>query len=593
MELDKADAMDRRGIVPQLRVAVKGGRLFDALGEVIRDWNLDIVAESLVDLNEADEVDVVAEFQQLKASADYDFFLSRSVFELALPRLVRCCTVEVMGCVQHLVDEVDGDWLAGNTFNSFVEFCVQQPTRIEEAITIVFGDPDRYSHFLDRVIRAMGRIELEDAVTRAIEFTEASHDGIRLSAYSAMAEIGYGDNSELALPVIDCLECRVSIEFEDRILGAIVSAIGHIRATTEIDAGRSISIMLKALDRGDANAVHWLVRYIEANADELDCEDLDLLLPRCGGISGEHHGTLTFLDSMLVKLASQDEVHTRIVELLEALLGEREEATPVEFGELKSFIGCLQSEQGRAVLRLLLTRWFMAGELEYCNCITTVASGISNAADWLEFDHDTADLNVPIVCVYLARKSVGFLFGKPVIAAKLLLSLIELDLGEEADRDIGSLLLDPLLLNYSGELGSYLRASIDEMPERSARVVREALEELDEYLRGLRSVDLPEVRPSVREVEWHMHIQNEQFQDGYKRAFEDAWIQKFCKRTTLLYGRRSTRMIDRGDDECRFDLDLQHYEHEMEIPRLSMVAPIGLELQLRVFRGERWVAQCD
>ena len=62
-------------------------------------------------------------------------------------------------------------------------------------------------------------------------------------------------------------------------------------------------------------------------------------------------------------------------------------------------------------------------------------------------------------------------------------------------------------------------------------------------------------------------------------------------RSTLLHGNRLVTLVEEAEGVTRtIEMDLKTFEHSVEWPRMETVDPVGLDMILRVFRGERMVS---
>ena len=182
----------------------------------------------------------------------------------------------------------------------------------------------------------------------------------------------------------------------------------------------------------------------------------------------------------------------------------------------------------------------------------------------------------------LCRKAVGFLFLTPITAASLLVSVLEHGLPNVAD-EAEALLDDPLLVNFSGELAEYLGSVTKARPKSVADHVSAALKRAEDALRDLEGlVDLKELHPSEeqrRAVRVHeARAMAEAIKQGSKRSI----FHDLVKEEHLLYGGTASIYVDDRDGREMRKVDLEMAEHSvsMEIPRMAILDPEGLEIRL-------------
>jgi len=152
-----------------------------------------------------------------------------------------------------------------------------------------------------------------------------------------------------------------------------------------------------------------------------------------------------------------------------------------------------------------------------------------------------------------------------------------------------ALLFDPLLINYSGAIAEHLggHAESEEEPARSA--IRRALAALESYLDGLKAIgDLPALHPSLKHREaYQRHFAGELAQ-SLKKAQAESPLLQIIHRSVLLHGRKAIHHAFGPEGEInRMETNLGELGTRIDVPRLSILDPHGLDFMLRVFRHER------
>jgi hypothetical protein len=178
--------------------------------------------------------------------------------------------------------------------------------------------------------------------------------------------------------------------------------------------------------------------------------------------------------------------------------------------------------------------------------------------DGLPLEIDPAELK-PVDFVhtlFVARKTIGYLFMQPISATAVLISLMRHATDAEVLAELGALLFDPLLLNFTGKVRDYVVQQSDIESGKVKETLDKALKAVDDYLDDLRSVILNLVSKSV-----------------------------------LLYGRTSIDYVYAADGQIhRMETPLQRHGTEIEFPRMENFDPFGQNYMLRIFRNERFRA---
>ncbi|MGH8251705.1 MAG: hypothetical protein ACREVI_13600 [Steroidobacteraceae bacterium] len=106
----------------------------------------DDLALEIAALHNEGLVDVVTAFENLKSKSvnGPDFFLTRHVFEKALPH-IDAEVSSVMRCVLRLYRNAGQDMAAGMIFDSFIGFCAKDSSRPRETLAVVEARPDEFA----------------------------------------------------------------------------------------------------------------------------------------------------------------------------------------------------------------------------------------------------------------------------------------------------------------------------------------------------------------------------------------------------------------------------------------------------------------
>jgi hypothetical protein len=118
------------------------------------------VVSDLIALHNEGLIDVVGAFHSLKndSSNGPDFFLTRNIFEKALPDLDAPIS-DVMQCVLHLYLDAGRDLAAGTIINSFIDFCTRKASRPHDALEEIEASPGKLAHLLPATLIAGSQID--------------------------------------------------------------------------------------------------------------------------------------------------------------------------------------------------------------------------------------------------------------------------------------------------------------------------------------------------------------------------------------------------------------------------------------------------
>lgn len=195
----------------------------------------------------------------------------------------------------------------------------------------------------------------------------------------------------------------------------------------------------------------------------------------------------------------------------------------------------------------------------------------------------------PGVRYALCIRAIGHLYFRPVLVASVLTAVLD-GADKALAASVEELLFDPLLINYGGDLQTWLEAIPKTDPAYAG--VRRALKRKKAYLAGLQKVDaVKELRPPER----HRQAEFDKHADEMRRSFAAAQsrmpLLSVIPKSVILYGRRTTSVIRDHDGSRRLsDNRLATHSSVVEVPRSSILDPFGLEEMLLIFRTWRIAA---
>lgn len=313
---------------------------------------------------------------------------------------------------------------------------------------------------------------------------------------------------------------------------------------------------------------------------------LDQLIGIAETVEGSDPIAVDHLDHALYQMTSGEDVERAIAIVRTLLSANRGILTVHSFG---SFEHQLLTKH-RARFDALAVEWFVSGHRALGEAVMALVRKVHGAPmvlrpDLTPFGYGPAEL------IFLARKAVGYLFATPISAASLLMAIMRTGVSD-AIKGATELLFDPLLINYSGELGEHLREAAKDMDDPASPHVAAALQQLETYLDGLRAVGrVKALDPSERErmIEWRRRQQ--EMEKAMKAGEKESIFSQLATKVVLLYGNRSITYVppfgDEPGPERRMVTEMQSHHHSHEYARMIVVDPHGIDLMLRHFRVER------
>lgn len=550
--------------------------------------NRNKVSESLVALHNKGALNIIEEFNGLRNSQDAgsDFFLARHILENSLPHL-NAPLLNVMECVAKLVEEAGQDMAANTIFEPFIDFCAADISRPVEGLKLIEESPKLWANFICPVIVAGTRLDISRFYEEAVALT--SHDDIemRRSAIFSLGRIQFHQDTEMPMMAIKHLENLVAKNADDLILGNIFKSICSICKQYDSQENRVDKILDDALSKGQDYTLHAASEEFCFRTDELTKPIRSVIMRNLMRINPNNKGTIDNIDygiADLMKKENQDQA----IKFLENLLL----AHPSDLS-LKLFDSVIHQalSSGKHLLNKLFTRWFLKGDRVLCDGIRIILKKVHGKEMHLEADLEEMPSPNPVILLFVARKTIGYLFFKPITSASIITSLMRQTDNPDALRDLTSLLFDPLLLNYPGSVGEFLKTCVSRETGQTRDAIQMALNDLEIYFEDLKSIDnVPEMHPPQSQREAYARHFNQEMSGAYKEAMKGSIVNLLFSKSVLLYGRKSIDYIYNDSGEAkRMEIPLQSHGTEMEFPRREHIDPFGLDYMLRLFRMERLV----
>lgn len=553
-----------------------------SLGEPGNRSNLE---EELVSMNNDGLIDVIACFRALENNPDtsYNFFLTRHILEKALPH-INAPVKPVMDCVLHLVNEAGQDMAAGTLFDPFIDFCAAEPSRPKESLKQIERSIDQLADLLTPTVVAGARIDTKHYLNEAIRLTEHENIEIRKRAIFSLGRIQYPQGTNLCEHALACLELSGTKEIDDHLLGNLIKSAFSLYKHDKSQVERIIDLINCALSKGGDYALHAASELFGFDFNELPETLLDALLEHLRRVRPQNKGTLDKIDYGLIKLINRENP-TKGIEFLEAVLLANPNDVSMDIFDSVIRELCKKNK----VLNKLLTKWFLRGDRVLCEGIRAVVNKAHDHNMLLEIDPSEL-VSIDLVhIVFLARKTIGYLFFKPVTAASVIISLVHHTNDEETLQQLGTLFFDPLLLNFPGKLKDFLTQQAESESGKAKTTIETALKIFDEYLDDLKSTGvIPELHPSQAQRDAHRRHFSRLISESFKEAEKKSVFSSLVSKSVLLYGGKSINYVYGPDGKSnRMEIPLHSHGTEMELPRFENIDPFGLDYMLRIFRAEQ------
>ena len=183
------------------------------------------VAVELAALHNEGLIDVVAAFEDLKNKSvnGPDFFLTRHVFEKALPHL-NAEVSSVMRCVLRLQEEAGQDLAAGTILDGFIGFCAKHPSRPANALKEIEANPGEFVDLLPATIAVGSQIDNQHYLAQVIRLSQSPDIELRRRAVFSMSNLKWAKEVTVPDSAFIALEESAAQETDDQILAGVVKS---------------------------------------------------------------------------------------------------------------------------------------------------------------------------------------------------------------------------------------------------------------------------------------------------------------------------------------------------------------------------------
>lgn len=542
------------------------------------------LALELVALHNEGLIDVVGAFESLKnTSKGPDFFLTRHVFENALPDL-DAPVPSVMRCVLQLYRGAGQDLAAGTIIDRFIDFCAKVASRPREALAEIEASSDNFADLLPGTLIAGSRVDNPFYLAQAIRLCEDKNIELRRRAVFSLGKLEGTTVPDLALAA---LERSATAETDDQILAGIVKSAFELMQQLKAQEPRVFALITTALSKGEECALYAASQIFGFNTGKLPGAVLDALFARFLCVKSTNKVTFNNIDYGISHLLKKGDPEKAIQFLEDLLLAHPNELTMEVFDSAAREI-----LSNKVLIGKVLTRWFLRGDRVLCDAVHTIISKYHGKVLLLEIDSaelKPADL---IHIVFVARKVMGYLLMQPISAASVLISLMRHTTDDDVLTELGALLFDPLLLNFTGKAREYVLQQSGLESGKVKATIDQALKAIDNYLEDLHSVgNLASLHPGEAQRAAHHRHFSRLMTETWKAAESQSVFLNLVSKSVLLYGRKSISYVYGSDSHShRMEIPLKNYGTELEYPRMEHIDPFGLDYMLRIFRNEKFNA---
>lgn len=549
-----------------------------SLLEMLRDgrWASDgaDVADQLAEMHNLGTIDLTAliKFESFDKLAGHEFFVVQSIFNRSIPKLENISVRAMMELVAALVGKGGTDLAANQPNRAFLEWCSIDLARADFVISAARdGDELAQSHLTFA-------LQAKKDIASARKMASEAVGNVRLSALTALSRIPHITEEERSA-TIDAIRPLLDGEPDDALSAhVLLAAVTPFEQAGEALPEVAREVVRQVTEQPGPICVHQAAQLLFNSKACLSTDLVNELLACTRGVNAENKGTIDLLDTVLGKLL-KTEHDAAAIKFVKDVLSRSEGALSAErFDGFGRGLADNKAAQSNLVLD-----WLLTGNQKLCLAVSVFLRRPGDAPVPLDLRFGSlSETQTYFVC----RKAVGYLFLQPVLAASVLVSALRVAKGTLA-HSIIHLLFEPLLVNYGGQLRSYLEG-IKTDDAAYVHVVK-ALERQANYLASLEATGvIPELHPSEYRRQLERIRMVDVNREVNKKAQKASIFWDIVHRSVLLHGSGSVTLIEDTKGEKRpVAMQMQKHEVSTEWPRMETVDPVGLDLMLRTFRAEK------
>jgi hypothetical protein len=361
-------------------------------------------------------------------------------------------------------------------------------------------------------------------------------------------------------------------------LAASLSAALTLSSKNKLALPRLTEVVRLALKKGGDWTLGVAAGRYAMDVDKLDISLVELLSENLKSRANED--ALSHIDLGVSSLLNSSN-RSLGLEVLEELL--KRFFQSVKLKDFQSAKSVIVSSIG--LRSYVVTRWLGSADPILCEAAADAVQNVALADVSIDADTAQLDFQDEVSIVFIARKAAGYLFFSPVAAASFLISLMR----GGAVEPIKQLLLDPLLLNYTGSVRELLQKRTETETGAVLEALRDCLKRIDVYLAALGTASgIKELRTSEEQQAIFNRALSQKISKSFEEARAESPLLSLVKRSVVLYGRGSVQHVARQDGSIhRADMMFKTHGTEFTFPRMMHIDELGLHFLLLVLRAEK------
>lgn len=530
----------------------------------------------LCDLHNKKKISLVSEknIEAIESLEHSDFWAIFRALDQTIPKL-HCSHREVLRFVQTLVSKAGSDLVAQHPTLSLVKWCKANPIKARQIVSEAKTNNKTSLSHCAFAVEGLADTDLAFELLHHPEEVVAA-EGLRSLGRLEMK------NKTTAKRVIDKCYQTIEKESNQNIRSAAIETAFRTWAKTDYTEPyrqkELIQVVISAKNSPEYVQLSAMLFFYDKG---LTVESVDQILDALATSNPNPRAILDWLNRAVLSR----NITWNITKVLKAFAVQiLQLKDPIEARHLSAFCRWVWSNPKH--VSAIFSFWLQTGDAKLCGFLLNML-GENQTVEISKTDlpEDDADQ------VFIARKSVGFLWSREVAAASILLCIVK-NGKKNARETAGNLLYNPLALSYNGDLRSFLFKQTKNSSKRIRDCIDRILKMQQSYIETLETAsNIVELLPSVEQRRAAAVKDAEQDQKIQKHAYENSIAAQLFPTQILLCGSKTFIAQDDGTGKTIPKIvPMTEVPYKLELPRLSVVDPVGLSqllFGLRVKKGKR------
>ena len=535
----------------------------------------------LSELHNVGEIDFLnaCRSDQLDGLSGYLFFQFKQVFCQTLPTL-SCTTSDAVKTCGVLFEKAPEDLAADRVYDSFRAWIKKCPQRIEQGLSLIKSGTNQQNGIVRTVLLAGAQNDLRRFAEEALALSHHTQANMRLGALVALGAMSFQPDDHNLDRVLKRFEDIVSTPNSDIdiVVAAFRSALSLFDRVRHLHVIENVVIM--ACNKLTPIMRHEIALGLMRHRRKYTEHMIDSSFAAIQKADNREPRTIDAIDRMLYNW-DIDRDRQRVLGLVERLLSHSEHAIDLE--SLGQFRYMLKKQS--ALLSWYAVSMLLTGTPRLCIAASDMLADNDQSAD-LEVDLAPFALDATWV-LYLARKVIGYCLANVSGSSALLLSCLRTTLSGQERTSLERLILEYLLINHPNAI-KYLEENIPSNDPAGTSIIRLS-QAITKYLEGIsKCANCRAFDPNEIARQSQAYRQQELLESTFKEVRRRSVVSQLAERSVVLYGSRVISHLYAGtsSDPYRKEIPLSTFAHAIEIPRLSVLDPIGLSSSICHFRLE-------